>query len=734
MKRIAPSTITRSVLVLSILFSVLATDLCAQRGRRGGQERRGVRWAHDGKHVIEGRTWRDPITWKEVASTPRPPRERGIDTAKLFRKAVEEAGGDAPRAAFGAGGTRTTIPRTVPRHAGMRASGDGTKAAVIIDGELWAWSHEGGARRIKKGLEQVRRFEMSDDGSAVSYIAGHDLYIVRTKDGETHRLSDDGSDDLFYGELDWVYQEEVYGRGNFKATWWSPNSKHLAYLRIVERGVDTFQVIDHIPNALGVESIKYPKAGTTNPVATLHIANGETGKSVAVDLSKYEPEDEILIVRVGWTPEGDRCLFKVQNREQTWLDLNLADPKTGKVTTIIHENCEDGWVNVLSMPRWLEDGTFVWESERTGYKHLYRYDRTGKLVATISKGEWEVRNIIRLDEKGGWVAFYGTTPDYAIGENAYKATLDGKSLVKITGGPGAHRVSLNGDGSLVLDSVSAMDNPGAQYLRKTADASTVRTVFENSLPEGAKIPVHQKVKARDGEWLDVVYTLPRNFDPKEKYPVWISTYSGPDAPTIRDGWRGEARGSWYVLLNVNVRTASGRGMKYTKQCYKQFGVQELKDIEDAVDWLCDNHEWADRGSVGITGWSYGGFMTAYALTHSDYFKCGIAGAGVYNWQLYDTIYTERYMAKPQNNEDGYAISSVVEAAKNLKGQLLIVHGTMDDNVHAQNAIQFIHELQKAGKMNFEFMLYPKARHGVRSPHLQKLRQRFMEKYLRGSGE
>jgi len=274
-----------------------------------------------------------------------------------------------------------------------------------------------------------------------------------------------------------------------------------------------------------------------------------------------------------------------------------------------------------------------------------------------------------------------------------------------------------------------MENPGEVWLRR-ADGSAVRAISSETMPDGANPPQWRQIKARDGETLDVAYTLPAGFDATKKYPVWIDTYSGPDSPTVRDTWRGGRGGSdWYVGLQVNVRSASGRGMKFTKRCYRQFGVQELADIEDAIDWLCSEHPWADAARVGITGWSYGGFMTAFALTHSTKFKCGIAGAGVYDWHLYDTIYTERYMATPQHNPDGYDASSVVKAAKNLHGELLIVHGTMDDNVHMQNAIQFIDALQQAGKLNFTFMLYPNSRHGVRSRHLGLLREQFMREKL-----
>ncbi|MCB9889009.1 MAG: S9 family peptidase [Planctomycetes bacterium] len=235
--------------------------------------------------------------------------------------------------------------------------------------------------------------------------------------------------------------------------------------------------------------------------------------------------------------------------------------------------------------------------------------------------------------------------------------------------------------------------------------------------------------------LDVTYRLPSGFDLAKKYPVWIQTYSGPASPSVRDAWPrarrrvpGATANDWYVVLQVNVRSASTQGMKYSKYCYRSFGVQAVRDLEDAIDWLC-THPWADRARVGISGWSFGGFMTAFAMTHSDRFKCGIAGAGVYDWRLYDTIYTERYMATPQHNREGYDGSSVVKAAKNLRGHLLLVHGTMDDNVHFQNTVQLVHALQQAGKQNFELMIYPRSRHGVGSRHLGALQQKFIRERL-----
>jgi dipeptidyl-peptidase-4 len=715
----------------SLLLLVLVGSALGQRGlpSRGGS----ASWSHDGESVVYQGKWYEPKSWQERKAKPRPAAPARPSEAE-FRKGLELITGKSMgRSGMRGDRPRGTLPRAPIQRPGSRMSKDRNRGAAIVDGVLYAWQRGKGVRRLGDGYAGVRFFQIAPNGESISFIHENDLYITDLANGKRHRLTDNGSEDFFNGELDWVYQEEVYGRGQFNAAWWAPTGSHLTYMRIDETGVDTFTVVDHIPDALAIEHIKYPKAGTTNPRATLQVASAKDGRVTDVDLSKYRAEDEILIVRVGWTPSGDRIVFMVQNREQTWLDLNFADPKTGKSTTILRESNDSGWVDRLPMPRWLEDGSFLWESDRTGYRHYYRYDRQGKLLATVSRGEWSARSVIRLDEELGKIAFSGHSEDYWIGLHAYVATLDGKHLQRVTKGRGRHVVSFNKDMTMLLDSYQHMENPGEQWLRSVEIAQQksedLRQIYARPVPKGAEFPQWVRFEARDGEPLDLVYTKPAKFDPTKKYPIWISTYSGPAAPSVHDRYRGTGRGSWYVQLSVNVRSATTRGMKYTTKCYKQFGVQEVKDLEDAVDWLCDEHAWADKTRVGITGWSFGGTMTAFAMTHSDYFRCGIAGAGVYDWRLYDTIYTERFMATPQNNPKGYDLSSCIKNARNLKGQLLIVHGTMDDNVHMQNAIQFVHALQQAGKTNFELMLYPKARHGVRSRHLSQLREQFKRKWL-----
>lgn len=710
-------------LALLLILALFCASLEAQRGRRSQMP---FRWSPDGKYLILSQggptRWLDPETLQPV----KPVATESSFTPGLeeFAAAITEAGNRVRERNLRGRPNRSTLPRAADPRPEAVSSSDKQHWAALLDGELWAWTNEKKARKVATGLKGVRHFSMAPAGNAVYYIRDNDLYVHDLSAAEGKRLTKDGGENTFNGELDWVYQEEVYGRGNFKAAWFAPDGQHLAFMRTDERGVDTFSVVDHIPNQLVVEQLKYPKAGRTNPRATLKVADlGGTVREV--DLSKYEAKDEILIVRVGWTPDANKIVYMVQNRIQNWLELNFADPKTGKSRTLIREECDYGWVERLPMPRWLKDGSFIWESDRTGYRHFYRYDQSGKLLATLSQGEWTAGRVIELDEEHGHLFFYGKAKGYAIGQHAYRAKLDGSECLQITKGRGTHQVAINGDGSKLVDMFMSMENGGEFWLRSIGGKDRELGKSPNK-PDNP--PVWKQIKARDGETLDVTYRLPRGFHPEKKYPVWISTYSGPDAPSIRDmPSRGRAS-DWYVLLQVNVRSASGRGHKFTTACYKKFGVQELKDIEDAVDWICKK-PWADASRVGITGHSYGGFMTAFALTHSKKFKCGIAGAGVFDWGLYDTIYTERYMSTPQRNPEGYRMSSVTEAAGDLHGQLLIAHGTMDDNVHMQNAIQLIHELQQAGKTNFEFMLYPKSRHGIRSRQYGALREKFMREHL-----
>jgi dipeptidyl-peptidase-4 len=339
---------------------------------------------------------------------------------------------------------------------------------------------------------------------------------------------------------------------------------------------------------------------------------------------------------------------------------------------------------------------------------------------TLTQGEWEAREIVRVDEKQGDVWFMAGK-DGACASNLYRVKLDGGEVVRVTQGRGTHDVELNGDASLLIDTWSAVDKLPVQRLCKP-DGSVVRVLaeakpgdigrYEFSMPKLLAIPT------RDGLVLDGVLIAPGRVEPGNKHALWIETYSGPDTPTVKDRWHPDARLQFYAqngiaVLQVNVRSASNKGRVHTGKIYKNFTAQELKDWEDALDWVCKQHPWIDPARVGMTGMSYGGTMTAYTMTHSNRLALGIACSGVYDWRLYDTIYTERYMDTPQANPDGYKSSSCISAARKLQGHLVLLHGTIDDNVHLQNTIRFAYALQNAGK-DFEMMLYPKTRHELAS--------------------
>ena len=584
--------------------------------------------------------------------------------------------------------------------------------------------------------------EFSPDGRWVSFVRDYNLHLVEIESGRERSLTDTGSPELFLGRLDWVYQEEIYGRGNFKGYWWSPDSRYLVYLRLDEAPVREFTVVDHLPTELDTEITNYPKAGSPNPRVTLGVAPVVGGETRWIDTQQYQPIEH-LIVRVDWTPQleegsekqSEQIVYQVQDREQTWLDLNYADPLSGKTTRLFRETTE-AFVNVTGQPHWLDDGTFLWLSERTGFQHLYHYDAEGKLLRQLTKGQWEVGTLYGVDEDEGWVYFAGRHHS-PIAPHLYRVSLEGGEPTRLSKREGSHRATFNPGFSQYVDVWSDFTTPPQARLHD-AEGKELRVVEENRVEELDRYrwgTVEQlQVKTRDGFEMEALLIKPPDFDPRKRYPVLQYNYGGPHSPVVRNAWGGR-RFVWhqmlaqkgYVIWMCDNRSASGKGIEPTWEAYRRMGEVELGDIEDGVSWL-KKQRWVDPERIGIWGWSYGGFMASYALTHSKSFKAGIAGAPVTDWRLYDSIYTERYMRMPQKNQDGYDATSVVEAAKDLHGELLLIHGTMDDNVHLQNSIQLAYELQKAGK-EFEMMVYPKSRHGIRDRDLRFHLQRLMTDFI-----
>ncbi|MCC7012087.1 MAG: S9 family peptidase [Planctomycetes bacterium] len=596
------------------------------------------------------------------------------------------------------------------------------------------------ALRLTHDAREELGATLSPDGRWLGYVADWNLHVVPTDGSAAPRaLTTAGDENHLHGRLDWVYQEELYGRDNFGAFWWSPDSRRIAYLVIDESAVPTYVVTDHRSKHPENERWRYPKAGDPNPVATLHVVDVESGQSTAVDLSRWS-QAEPLIVRVGWTPDSTRVVFQVQDRAQTWLDLAEADPLSGATTTWLRDST-GVWIEPDEGPYWIDAGArFLWRSERDGFAHLYLYERGGKLLGRVTQGPWEVDQYLRYDERTGRVFFIADRDDVK-GAQLFRCKLDGSDLARLTPEDGRHVVAFSDDGQLFLDTFSS-HTTWPQLSVRRADGSLVREIerVDGAVAQakGVRPPEFLKLKTRDGFELEAAMIKPAGYRAGERYPILCHVYSGPHSPQVLD--RPLANGDalfhsmlaqeGYLIWICDNRSASGKGLESARGIYKNLGAQELADIEDGVDWLIEQG-YADPQRIGIWGWSYGGYQTAYALTHSKRFRCGIVGAPVTDWRLYDSIYTERYMGLPTENEAGYRASSPQESASEIQGRALLLHGVIDENVHLQNTLQFAERLQRAGR-EFELMLYPGNRHGIVDPAQNRHKYMTMAAFLRAN--
>jgi dipeptidyl-peptidase-4 len=685
------------------------------------------RWLKDGVHYI--------VVSKDRTASPRLLKVNAITgkSEPFYNAARMEAAFDA------LSGIGKDVAKRMANQTTYQMNPEET--AVLINQANDLFLYELGsdrAVRLTANPEEEVGESFSPDGKMISFVRSNNLYVEDLATQRERALTRDGNPKVLNGRLDWVYQEEVYGRGNFGAYWWSPDSTRIAFLRIDEHPVPDFTVVDHIPLDQTVEVTPYPKAGDPNPTVKLGVAGAAGGDIRWVDTYKYQPDD-LLIVRVGWMPDGKKLWFQAQDRAQTFLDLNSANPDDGKSTAMFREQTK-AWVEAVDNGmRWLDDGTFLWLSDRSGWRHVYHYAADGKLIKQVTNGDWDVRSLDEVDEGKGTIYFSGTEHSY-IANHEYSIKLDGSGLNRITMTEGSHRASFNSKASHFVDFWNDVNTP-QQVRVYDSTGKLVRVIDENKVDALKQYKLGKvefvNVKTRDGFTMEAMMIKPPDFDASKKYPVMSYTYSGPQAPQVRNAWGGSTF-MWhqmlaqkgYIIWMCDNRTASSKGVESAWPVYKNFGELELRDLEDGFAWL-KSQPYVDGSRIGLWGWSYGGYMTSYALTHSQTFKIGIAGGTVSDWRNYDTIYTERYMDTPQNNPEGYRKSSPVHFAKDLHGKLLLIHGAIDDNVHMANAVQFLYELQKAGKQ-VQFMIYPKSRHGVTDPVLVKHMRQMMTDFILGN--
>lgn len=582
---------------------------------------------------------------------------------------------------------------------------------------------------------------VSPDGHYVAFTKKNDLYTVNLTTLKENRITKDGSETILNGYASWVYMEEILGRrSRYRSFWWSPDSKRIAFFRSDDTQVPVFTITD-APGLHGVvETQRYPKVGDPNPEIKIGIVEPEGNKILWAD---FNEKDDQYFGMPYWKPDGSSLLVQWMNRLQNNLIIYEINNFTGTKTEFYNER-QKSWIDLDdqgSRIQFLKENLgFILTSDVTGWNHLYFYDMKGKLVNAITQGQFTVSGLTYVDEKKGLIYFTARSLENTARNDFYRVNINGKNMERLTFGEYNNNINLSPEGSYFITTYSNATTPGKMTLISTKRkiikdlGDSKGEEFENyNLAKTELI----RVKSEDGLYdLPMKVTWPINMDKTKKYPVLVSIYGGPNAGTVMDTWGLNGNQQWYAkegLIQVSMdHRASGHfGKEGVSNMYHNLGYWEMTDYSSMVKWLITNGG-ADATKIGITGFSYGGYLTCYALTYaSDVFTHGMAGGSVTDWTLYDSHYTERYMGTPANNPEGYKSSNVMTHADKYKGLIQIVHGVIDDNVHIQNSIQFISKLQDL-KKDFEFMPYSGGRHGWggnKGLHFQNMKTKFIYTYL-----
>ena len=526
-----------------------------------------------------------------------------------------------------------------------------------------------------------------------------------------------------YGTGSWVYGEEL---DQTTAMWWSPNSKKIAFYRFDESPVpDYFLQLDQTKLQSKVDVEAYPKAGVNNPIADILIYDVDAKTTVKVDVRDGKPFDNSVVghyaYNVQWSPDASELLFNRTNRRQNIMELTAANPETGKCRVIVREEWPTGWTENHPPMRFLKDGKrFIWESERTGWKNLYLYELSGKLLATLTNHSFETANVVSVDEDAGLLYYMARDGDNHMKLQLHRVGLDGKGDKRLTDPAFNHTVTIAPGGNHFIDVAQTHDIPPATRL-VDADGKVLQELAKSDTTRFDQLGLKRveliKYKAADGVTdLHGLLHFPSNFDPAKKYPLLISVYAGPATNGARETFTLPSALTEYGFLyaTLDSRSAAGRGKRFLDAIYMKLGVPEVDDQAAGVKAL-GQRPYVDKNRVGIFGTSYGGYASALAiLRYPDVFQAACASSPPTSWYHYDTIYTERYMWIPQENKEGYEAGNAMKFADKLKGRLMIYYGTADNNVHPNNAMQLIQALQRAGK-SFEVQVGPDQGHSGLRP-------------------
>ncbi|QVL31901.1 DPP IV N-terminal domain-containing protein [Telmatocola sphagniphila] len=595
---------------------------------------------------------------------------------------------------------------------------------------------KGGRRGGGGGPDRGRQFgsATAPDGKHKAVYRERNLYLTDADGKNEIALSTDGNEKsrLKYGSASWVYGEELRQRTAF---WWSPDSKKLAFYRFDESKVqDYFLQLNQTSVQDKVDAEPYPKTGSANPICDILIYDLESKKTTQADVRDGMPFDNNVVGHyvydISWSADSKELILHRTNRRQNILELAACDPETGKCRVIIHEEWLPSWVENSPPMRFLKDNKrFLWESQRTGWKNIYLYELSGKLLATLTNHEFEVANILKVDEEAGYVYYMAHDGDNPMKLQLHRVGLDGKGDVRLTDPAFYHTVDVAPDGKHFLDTIQTHDTPPTARICDLQGKVLVE-IAKSDMSKFEKVGLKKvellTFRAADGKTdLYGMLHFPSNFNPNKKYPLLVTVYAGPETNGARETFTLPNAMTEYGFLvaSFDSRSAAGRGKKILDSIYLKLGITEIDDQAAGVKslWV---RPYLDRNRVGIFGTSYGGTASALCLVrYPDVFQAAAASSPVTDFRLYDTIYTERYMWLPQENKAGYDAGTVMTYADKLKGRLMVYYGTADNNVHPSNALQLIRALQRAGK-SFEVQVGPDMGHT--SVNQQRMMEFFIE--------
>ncbi len=625
---------------------------------------------------------------------------------------------------------------------------DGQRLLFPLGGDLYLYDLGAPVGASLRRLTRTAAYEtdarFSPRGHYVSFIRDQDLWVIELATGAERAITVGGGGLISHGMAEFIAQEEL---GRQTGYWWSPDDSHLAYTRVDETRVPAVERTEIL--AAGVRTVKqrYPTTGQPNAGVELYVAVLAGGTVVKVDLGA---ETDLYLARVDWQQDAKQLLVQRLSRNQQRLDLLRSTPSNGRTTLVLSETSTT-WIELHDLLRPLSDGGFLWASQRTGYQHLYRYDRDGQLLNAVTRGDWAVTQVAAVDSVAARVWFVGSREGH-IERQLYSARLDGcdaDAPVRLTPEPGWHAIQMSLDARAVLDTWSSVNQPPRTVLRTATGLETaalVPNLLDDQHPYAPYRVNHPQYEfgtlpAVDGQQLHWQLVKPKDFDPARQYPVVLQVYGGPHGQQVMNAWDDGfshylvRRG--FLVFSLDNRGSALQGVAMDGALFHQLASVEVADQLEGVRWL-KTQPWVDPARVGVFGWSYGGYMALHLLFRAPgVFAAGVSGAPVTDWSLYDTAYAERYLGTPQDNAAGYASSSTLGVALQLTDPLLVLHGMADDNVLFEHSTRLFKVLQEAGKP-FEVMVYPGQKHGLLrqssvGPHAYRTIARFLERYLRPTG-